>query len=182
MESLTEKAGIEWLMKAASNVPCDKAIVELGVYRGGSLSKICDAAKTSYIYGVDSWGTRPGIYKDRPHMLRAYTIQDKKLAKIAIRSRAKLIHATTVEAASKYDGPEVDLLYIDAEHRKEAVLNDFHAWLPYLSESAWVAFDDYEPSKIGIQVIEAVNELVDGRKLFGLNVIGKRLAVGRING
>lgn len=180
VEILTQRAALVWLKQEAAHVPADQAIVELGVYRGGSLKALCDGAEegnNAPVYGVDSWGSRPGIYRGRPHMLSRYVPTDMQAAAEYTGGRAQLIHATTVEAARDYDGPTVGLLYIDAEHTQPSVLADFHAWRPHLASSAVVAFDDHEPGKIGRGVMRAVSQLVTQAHLVAPVLVGDRLAV-----
>lgn len=50
--------------------------------------------------------------------------------------------ATSLDVASAWSQP-VDLLYLDGWHSYEAVVADGEAWLPHLSESGVVVFDDY---------------------------------------
>lgn len=179
-ETLTELAALDWLEEAAGLISPDESIVELGVYRGGSLARICDGAARGHgakVYGVDSWGSRPGIYCGRPHMLERYVPDDMVAAREAAAGRAVLLHATTIEAAATFLGPPVGLLFIDAEHRRLPVLNDFHAWRTHLAPGAVVAFDDYEPGRVGRGVMAAVSDLVAAGDLTEPTVIGNRLAV-----
>jgi predicted O-methyltransferase YrrM len=50
--------------------------------------------------------------------------------------------ATSLDVAAQWSDP-VDLLYVDGWHSYEAVLADGEAWLPHLSSSGAVVFDDY---------------------------------------
>lgn len=179
VETLTETAALDWLQDAASKVPADQAIVELGVYRGGSLKALCDGADSgngAIVIGVDAWGSH-GAYPDRPHMLNRYTTADKTAAEQLVGDRAILIHALTTQAAATYDGPPIGLLYIDSEHKEHAVLADFHAWQPHLAPEAIIAFDDYEPGRIGAGVIAAVDQLFEDGKLALGFTVGNRLRV-----
>lgn len=53
------------------------------------------------------------------------------------------IRAFSVDAAAKWDGPEIGLLFIDGSHTYEDVKADYQAWLPHLAPGAVVALDDY---------------------------------------
>lgn len=176
---------MDYLAGLASHVPADQAIVEIGTHHAANLCSMARAAKDGLgatCYGIDSYGSGD-IYRGRPHMLHRYTSADHKIALDNIRAqhlvrRIKLIIATSTEAAATWDGPEIGLLVIDGEHREHAVLNDFHAWQPYLAPGAIVAFDDYEP-RIGAGVIKAVDQLVEAGQLHAGEIIGTRLYVTR---
>jgi cephalosporin hydroxylase len=173
VDTLTEPAALDWLHTAASTVTPGHAIVELGVYRGGSLKHLITGAPDGVpVYGVDAWGL-PGTYEGRPHMHARYPAADKRVA-ARIAKGATLLHALNTDAARDYTGPPVALLYIDSEHRHQQVLADYHAWKPHLTPDATVVFDDYIPRFPG--VIQAVNELVTAGELANLHVIGSRLA------
>lgn len=179
-ETLTEDAALPWLYHAATAVSADQAIVELGVYRGGSLVQLIDGAANGNgapVYGVDAWGSVNGVYSDRPHMLDRYTNDDKREAERITDGRCTLVHDLTTSAARCYDGPPIGLLYIDAEHKLAAVLADFRAWQPHLAPSAVVAFDDYEPGRVGRGVMQAVQILLTEQALTWQHIVGMRLAV-----
>src|SRR5690606_15850738 len=78
---LTEPAALDWLEKAAADVPADQAIVELGVYRGDSLVRLAlgsRAGNGARVWGIDPWGL-PGAYESRPAMRRKYGIDRRSV-------------------------------------------------------------------------------------------------------
>lgn len=179
VETLTEPEALDWLRAAAAEVPADQAVVEVGVFRGGSLKHLCDGAKEGHgavVYGVDAWGS-DGVYPDRPHMRERYKRTDKAVARRTCPT-ATLIHALSSDAAAAYDGPPIGLLYIDCVHTEAAVLADFEAWAPHLADGALVAFDDYCDRFPG--VAKAVEHLMTVGRLENVGgLIGSRLAVTR---
>lgn len=180
-----EQSAMDYLKGLASHVPADHCIVEVGTYQAANLCSMAHGAKTGLgatCYGIDPYGTGD-IYRGRPHMLHRYTNTDHKIAAESIRQQhlthhAKIIVSTSVTASASWTGPPIGLLVIDGEHREHAVLNDFHAWQPYLAPGAIVAFDDYEP-RIGAGVIKAVDQLVEAGQLHAGEIIGTRLYVTR---
>ena len=164
----------------AAKVAKTKAIVEVGVFQGGSLRVIAENAKGP-VYGVDTWGLEgayasgsenPGKYGiDNMHKARAHCAGLKNLT---------LTRAFSHDAAADYDGPKIGLFYLDAEHTHAAVLADFAAWAPHFAKGCVVAFDDYRPRTQG--VMDAVDELVTAGRLADVRVVDDRLAVTKALG
>lgn len=187
VESLMEQSAMDYLKGLASHVPADHCIVEVGTYQAANLCSMAHGAKTGLgatCYGIDPYGTGD-IYRGRPHMLHRYTNADHKIAADNIRHQhlthhAKIIVDTSIHAGLTWVGAPIGLLVIDGEHREHAVISDFCSWQPHLAPGAIVAFDDYEPSRVGAGVIKAVDRLVDTGQLHNGQLIGTRLYVTRI--
>lgn len=175
---------MDYLAGLASHIPKDQAIIEIGTHQAANLCNMARAAKNGLgatCYGVDPYG-QGDIYRGRPHMLHRYTNADHKIAVDNIRHQhlvrqAKLIASTSIQAATQWDGPKIGLLVIDGEHREHAVLQDFTSWQPHLAPGAIIAFDDYEPGRVGAGVIKAVDQLVENGQLHNGRIIGNRLYV-----
>lgn len=150
------------LIRLAEDVPTDEAVVELGVFQGGSL--IYMASGHPDVYGIDPWGL------DGPHLSNELTTRwyggkqglqnmlatERLLAKHGL--SATLIRGFSTEVAETWDKP-VGLLHIDAHHTYIDVMADFAAWQPHLASGATVVFDDYFDRFPG--VMQAVDELCD---------------------
>lgn len=182
-----EQSAMDYLAGLASHIPADQAIAEIGTHHAANLCSMARAAKDGLgatCYGVDSYGSGD-IYRGRPHMLHRYTNTDHRIAVDNIRRQqlthhAKILVSTSVTAASSWTGPPIGLLVIDGEHREHAVLQDFHSWRPHLTPGAIIAFDDYEPSRVGAGVIKAVDQLVESSQLHNGRLIGTRLYITSI--
>lgn len=82
---------------------------------------------------------------------------------------------TSLEAAASWSGP-IDLLYVDGWHSYDAVVADGKAWLPHLSDTAAVVFDDYyayAEVQEGIHELEALGLFRLWGTAFGQAVGGK---------
>ncbi|AII27263.1 O-methyltransferase [Mycobacterium phage Taquito] len=175
IKTFSNKQALDALAELAAAVPADQAIVEVGVYRGGSLRTIALRA-SAHVYGVDTWGLE-GAYASGSESAANYGIDNMMIAQRAVAElpHVTLVRAFSADAAHDYDGPTIGLLYVDGEHTYDAVLTDFHAWRPYLAPEAVVAFDDYRASHRA--VVDAVRRLVRDGHLTAPSVAGGRLAV-----
>ncbi len=178
IKTYSNAEALDTLATLAGRVAKTKAIVEIGVYRGGSLRTIAQAARCK-VYGIDAWGL-PGTYPSGTENPAKYGADNKAIAERAIAEldNVTLIRDYSTEAAGKYDGPPIGMLYIDSEHTADAVLADWEAWSPHLAPRAVICFDDYdhkhEDLKTGIDLI------VDTAGLQPIEVHGNRLAVTRL--
>lgn len=179
IKTYSNKQALDELAKLARRVPPGQSIVEIGVYRGGSLRTIAKAAAVGVpVYGVDTWGIE-GAYESGSENAEKYGSENLSIARKAV---AGLEHVTLVrnfstEAAWHYTGPAVGLLYVDGEHTRDAVLADFHAWRPYLAPDATIVFDDYRPTHPG--VVDAVDDLIRKCLLDYATLAAGRLAICR---
>jgi len=181
VETLTEQAACRWLRKTAKAVPRNLSIVEIGVYRGGSLKHLVNgslAGNEAPVFGIDPWGS-PGAYPNRPHMLERYVPGDQEIAQRTAPG-ATLIRGFSVTEASRWYHQPIGLLYIDAVHRERDVLEDFFAWQPHLAAGAVVAFDDHDERFDGVR--RAVAQLVRAGHIAPVRLIGSRLATSTHRG
>lgn len=149
---LTDQPTRDLLARLAAEVPANECIVELGVFRGGSLAVLANAA-TAPVFGVDKFGRAgtPAYYRsDSPWIGwwerfagRKHSWTDDRKAAEAAAPGATIIVADTAKTGVSWDGPAVGLLYIDADHSYEGVSADWEAWSPHLAPGAAVVFDDY---------------------------------------
>ena len=117
-------------------------IVELGTYSGSSFAAFCQAVEACGLdakcYGIDLWqgDIHMGKFEDdifeeiSTYMTATYP------------AVASLVRKDFNEAAADFAEKSVDLLHIDGTHTFEAVSNDFHTWLPKLSDRGVVLFHD----------------------------------------
>lgn len=139
------------LTKLAERVAASVAIVEVGTYRGKSAC--CLASRTGApVYTIDPWG-KPG----NPDGKHRYAAPDAEREYRDQVSRAGLAHRITqiqdfsFNVAAHWDGP-VGLLYIDGDHSRRAVIQDYEAWEPHLIPGSIVVFDDVDtPRNPGVR-------------------------------
>jgi predicted O-methyltransferase YrrM len=74
------------------------------------------------------------------------------------RERMTFVAETGEAGAARWNGPPVDLLFIDSTHTRDDTVAEFRAWRPHLAPGALVVFHDFgNPAFPG--VAEAVEEL-----------------------
>lgn len=180
VKTYSNEPALNALATLAGLVTPGRVIVEIGVFRGGSLAEMARHTGQD-VYGIDTWGLE-GAYASGSEDPSKYGIENMRLAQKATEGldNVHLIRGFSTEVARSWPATRpVELLYIDGEHTYEACWSDFRAWSQFLVADAFVAFDDYRPSHPG--VMQAVDEIAQeyfwGRKV---TVHGGRLAVGRV--
>ena len=178
-KTYSNREALDELARLAAATSTDHAIVEIGVFRGGSLRTMAEST-TAPVYGIDAWGMDDLYQGDSGESGGKYDgDQDMETARKLTEhlDNVTLVRDYSSCAAANYDGPPIGTLYIDAEHTYEAALADYRAWKQHLAPNAVVAFDDYTETFPGVK--RAVDEIVATDNLAALKVHGGRLAVTR---
>jgi hypothetical protein len=114
-------------------------LVELVTDRGFSFFAFCQAVHAlglgTRCFAVDTSCREAGQSEDLFASVREYN--DQHYAAFA-----RLVRATSQEAAALFADGAIDLLHIDGRHRYEDVRRDFDLWLPKLSRRGVVVFHD----------------------------------------
>ncbi|WRX85997.1 class I SAM-dependent methyltransferase [Escherichia coli] len=127
-----------WLMELVR----PEILVELGVFRGDSLSTFSQASRDlnikCEITGVDSWGgdNTTGAYGEEVYS----EVKDYFSSSFP---NTKLYRALFDEALSEFSDDSVNVLHIDGCHHYDAVKHDYETWLPKVStENGIILFHD----------------------------------------
>ena len=117
-------------------------LVELGTYSGSSFAAFCQAMQACGVegrcYGIDLWEGDVHMGKFDETLYRE--IADYLAAHYP--GIATLVRKDFDAASADFADGSIDLLHIDGTHTFEAVRNDFHTWLPKMSERGVVLFHD----------------------------------------
>ena len=130
------------LRELAGAVPSGACIVEVGSYRGRSAVALAQGAARNgvAVYAVDPHEAFTGVNgasfgpADRRAFYRA-------MLRTGAADTVRLVNLPSTVAAAGWHLP-VGLLWVDGDHRAEAVRADWDAWAPHLTPTARVALDD----------------------------------------
>lgn len=153
-EDLDELEGFLWrregarLAFLAATVQAGECIVEIGSNRGKSACFLARGSKAGAgvkVHCVDLWTL--GGQQEYQHLgFDADETLDtfrRQLGVAKVKSMVVEHQGDSVETGRSWSGPPIGLLFVDGDHRYEAVKADTEAWLPHLAQDAWVCFHDY---------------------------------------
>lgn len=166
----------ELLFAAAASVTAG-CIVEIGSYRGRSTVALCAGSMAGSkvpVYAIEPHehfvGMKGGVFGPGDRRAFFRTMLMTKFANVV-----RLINASSEVVTPGWD-KAVSLLFIDGDHRYEAVLSDFSGWRPHLADQAVVIFHDVA----GTGPALLIKDLVAAGALTPVQTVG-RLAVFRFN-
>ena len=149
-------------------------IVEIGSYLGRSTIVLAHAARRAGsppVVAVDPHTRALGYEGEEPFDTRAQFEANVERAGVA--DMVQLEHDFSTEAAARWSGEPVRMLFVDGWHSHDAVMADVHAWAPFLTTGATVVFDDFLPSP-GVR--SAVAALTAEGALRGQRVVVGKMA------
>ncbi len=116
-----------------------RTVVEIGTFRGGTLWLWCQlATEDARIVSIDL-PAKSAAGRRQQGNLKKYAIASQRLNFIRNGSQKD---ATRVQLSRLLDGEAIDFLFIDGDHRYEAVRRDFELYSPLLRPGGIVAFHD----------------------------------------
>lgn len=164
-DGFMSKEELEWLAERAKEC---KTIIEVGSWHGRSSAAIGDNLPDgSVLYCIDTWnGSKDeqnthhasAKFMDGDHAFYEFLqnnfelINDGKI--IPIRMSSKNASALLTEKSIK-----ADIIFIDAGHTKDEVIDDIKNWLPLVKEDGTLSGHDYIQVNY-MQVKEAVDSML----------------------
>lgn len=130
---------------------------EVGVWRGAYSKELCEHNPSVHLYCVDAWRVHDA-YRDvrrQDRLDESYLFAQNVVAPY----HTTFIRDFSVEAAKRFAPESLDFVYIDANHRYEAVVEDLAAWIPKVRSGGVVCGHDYAllAPKLMCHVVYAVN-------------------------
>ncbi|SRR6266851_5276858 len=152
-----------WLAQQAET---HMRIVEIGSFCGRSCRALADNTK-GIVTAVDTWGIEHPAYGDTTGLF------DQFKNNMIGCDNLRIVKKMSLDAAQELAGEQFDMVFIDADHRYEAVKADIRAWLPLISPGGLICGHDYDDHD---EVRRAVNEVLPDAKLeagsiWALNLI-----------
>jgi predicted O-methyltransferase YrrM len=129
------------------------SVVEVGVWKGRSMASVLDLcrARGNRLNAVDDWSPDqrdPGYAEaarvDICEVFRA------NMRSLGYDSSVTVIRERSVVAARSFGERSVDLVFIDADHHYEDVMQDLKAWLPKIMPRGAIAGHDYH-TRLGVR-------------------------------
>ena len=121
-------------------------IVELGVWKGRSISEILDICRVNKneVVAVDHWHPDPNDeYYAEAHYKDIYQVFMQNLELLGHRDTVRILKEDTAQAANYFEDGSVDLVFVDADHSHEAVKRDLLAWIPKIKKGGVLFGHDY---------------------------------------
>lgn len=166
LKMLTDMDSIDGLVDLI-NMAQPKRVLELGSCRGGSTEVfllMCDE-----VVAMDPWGDFPELSiasdrvmagRERKHIEMLDDNGKRFMAKCGAYPNLTTIRDFSPRGVEKmlpkYAG-YFDMVYIDAVHEYQAVINDVHASWPLVRPGGWIAGHDYQPLVNFKDMIPAIN-------------------------
>lgn len=170
IEGQISRAEAQTLVQLASQVNKDAVIMEIGSYRGRSTIALAFGSRLGHqnrIYSVDPHDEFEGVGggkfgpEDQAYLYR-------NIIKAEVGDLVSIISLPSADAARAWSKANIGLLWIDGDHRYEAVRSDFNAWSRYLLPGAVVAFHDVD--LLGVRRL--IEELLQAGKIVKISRVG----------
>jgi predicted O-methyltransferase YrrM len=161
-----EKMG-QWSERAtlyvrASRLPANACIVEIGSWVGVGTCYLAAGLRAGgggRVYAVDTFKGTTLDPKSQPAWAASVAkmggstlpLLRTHMRRFGLESLVTPIELPSVAAAASYEGPSIDLLYIDGDHVYDAVRADFDAWWPRVRSGGVVMFHDYDERHPGVR-------------------------------
>lgn len=133
-------------------LPGSAVIAELGIAEGFFSSDILRWENTGLLYMVDAWeriayqsgdGSSPQEWHDKNYNA---AMERVKFAG----DRVKVLRGLTSAMSEKVEDESLDMVYLDACHTYECVMEDLAKWFPKVKKGGIVAGHDYKNKAYGV--------------------------------
>lgn len=124
-----------------------RTLVEIGVWKGASISYLAYNNPNSKIYAVDlfndTYRYKKGKLKEAAQSILSF--YNDQLIKTNTRHIITDIKEYSWNGAKHFEDNSIDFIFIDADHSYEAVVKDLEAWFPKIKKNGIFSGHDYEP-------------------------------------
>jgi len=157
------------LFECACSVPRDQCIVEIGSYRGRSATALALGASCgggAFVYAVDPHDPFEGVLGGHfgpPDQEAMY----RNLSWAGVGQWVKAVNLPSTMIASSWPHTNIGLLWIDGDHRYEAVRADIDLWYPHVVDGGIIALHDADTP----DVQRAATETVEAGRMTAIETI-----------
>ena len=119
---------------------------EVGVRRGRYSKALCEANPELKLFCVDPWEEcQEGKYTtEKQNKLYDYAVDNLKDCNVTI------IRKRSLDAVDDFKDGELDFVFIDGDHKFDAVMQDIIRWRPKVRVGGVVAVHDYYLGEVGV--------------------------------
>lgn len=123
-----------------------RVILEIGLALGGTFFLWTRAAAPdAHLIAIDSKPVgRLGMWSPFALIRRAFAVRSQRITLLFDSDSHSEI--TRQRVANLLDGRQVDLLFIDGDHSRDGVWQDFHMYSPFVTPGGIIAFHDISPN------------------------------------
>jgi len=116
---------------------------EIGVFEGSFSSLLLEKSSLEVLYSIDAWRRVDGGLMEESFLKATLALNQYGDRSVVIRSPSPV-------AADLFEDGSLDFIYIDADHRYEAVLADLNLWVPKVRRGGIISGHDYSGKGCGI--------------------------------
>ena len=121
---------------------------EIGVREGKNALDMLQSMNTKKVYLVDHWTEHIEHSGELVSQHQQNEFYRKLLEKIEpFKHKVEIIRKTSEEASKDILDESLDFVYLDGDHRYDAVKKDMSVWLPKLHKQGWLCGHDFNNSK-----------------------------------
>lgn len=158
IENMTDDSIYELYRMAVNHFPSGSRFAEIGCYYGNSVlfmaKEIQKANKDIEVIAIDKWDYKEGvegevdIYKDFYENINGF------------HHIVMPIRGDSIEVSHRISGVwNFDFVYIDADHKFDAVLNDIMSYRKLMRKGGWIAGHDYGDEGVFTAVNTVYNDM-----------------------
>ncbi len=151
-----------------------KTGAEIGVCDGDYSESLAKNNPEMQLFSIDPWQGLPEYYDYRKKEIFEQMLVNATL-KLKKYTNCTMVRKSSAEASKDFKDESLDMVYIDANHRLEFVINDISIWLPKIKSGGIISGHDYleitKPSHT--HVFEAVNAYTKSYNIKPWFVLGR---------
>ena len=164
VEGQVSRAEVGTLIELARNTAPGTAIVEIGTFRGRSTTALALGSMLgarNRVFAVDPHEEFTGVFGGRfgPEDQAALY---RNIVRTGIGDLVAVVSRPSRDAACSWTDKNIGLLWIDGDHRYEAVSTDYNAWSRFVVAGGTVAFHD----RCAPGVAQLIDQLVREHQLL----------------
>lgn len=141
-----------FLFSLASELPAGGTYLEVGSWQGLSGIVVANGLLANLnlnaqIFCVDTWeGSQEHQEMSIVREDLLFEVFQKNVIEAQMDCFIKAIRGRSVDVAASWNGPDLDLIFIDGDHSAEGCYEDIQAWFPRLAKEGRMLGHDAKPN------------------------------------